>query len=279
MKEQWEYLVELVKAMKAPLRPHYSEIEIVDKAARSLQASQNISKMQVLLLGVTPEIVNIRWPEGTFLTAVDRSEAMIRAFWVGDKPSHRRLVRADWFDMPFPAESFDLILADGAFNTQPFPDGYRKLAKCLTRLLKNSGQMSVRIFSQQDPKETPEDVLKYFLENDRLEMDMFTYRLATSLQVSPEQGIYVSKDVIEDYLIERGIPLADLYKKTNMTPPDVTPLPKELRDQNKVSYPTEGQFISAISEFFKVLDKSFGTHELAFRTPVFLLGKVATQFL
>jgi len=126
--EIFESQIELFKTMKSPFRPHTSEIRILREVVFDKVESQKITDFKVLVLGATEEITSLDWPEGTTLTAVDCSKVMIDAFWPGDVPGRRKVICADWFDMPFTKNSFHFIVGDGVFNFMSYPEGYRTLA-------------------------------------------------------------------------------------------------------------------------------------------------------
>ena len=65
-----------------PLRPSAEDISLLEQALTAWSASNVIAAPHALLCGVTPEIACMRWPSGTRLTAVDRSQAMIAGVWL-----------------------------------------------------------------------------------------------------------------------------------------------------------------------------------------------------
>lgn len=271
--ETWDSQIEIFKQMKPPLRPHSSEIVLLEEIAVALVESQQISNLQVLLLGVTQEIVNLNWPDGTMLTAVDRSEVMINQFWPGDIPDRRKVVYADWFDMPFVEASFHLIIGDGVFNFMRYPDGYRNLAGTLSGLLFHNGQMCIRIFNQPPHKEKPEDVLKYFDENQHVDYFEFRFRLATSLQDRVETGIEVTTEILDQYLVDHGIALSQLHKKSRYTPPPPPPNSGSNDNLYRITYPTNQEYISQVGPSFSRVRKLTGSHKLSDRTPIFVFSR------
>jgi hypothetical protein len=271
--EHWNRYVEIIKKMKSPLRPDQSEIQILEQVIRDFQETQCISHLNVLLLGVTEEIVHIPWPEYTMLTAVDRSETMIEAFWPGDIPGQRKLVQEDWFNMSFPEESFHMIFGDCVFNNLIYPSGYDTLAKKLSGLLLKNGYLCTRVFNQLDPKEDMANILGHYHENSSLDPDQFSFRFVSCLQESVQKGIHVAPYSIIERLIEHGISPSEYYKKCKIEPMGDRPQSPDEREKNRVTYPTEIEFVTQLHKYFNVVDKCYGKHALSYRTPVFILSR------
>jgi SAM-dependent methyltransferase len=99
--------------------------------------------LEVLLLGVTPEIARFPWAADFFLTAVDASEAMIRSVWPGDD-SRRRAIRSGWLETRFAAGSFDLILSDCGLTPLAGPGQLPALGNQLKRWLRPDGRVVMR---------------------------------------------------------------------------------------------------------------------------------------
>jgi hypothetical protein len=206
------------------------------------------------------------------LTAVDRSETMIHSFWPGDIKGSRRLIRSDWFAMPFHRSTFHLIVGDGVFNFMSFPEGYRHFAQMLSDLLLPFGRICVRVFTQLPEKEKTEEVIESLHRNETIDYFIFRYRLATSLQPSAEEGIYVTADSLDQYLTENGNLLPELYAKSGYVRPK-TILTDPTKSDYRISYPTELQFKEQAKSVFDSIEKYNGSHTLAYRTPMFVLKK------
>ncbi len=271
----WEAQIEIFKNMRPPFRPHLSEIQLLEEVASNLVKSRHISNLQVLILGLTGEIVHLRWPEGTSITVVERSPLMIEHFWPGDIPGQRKIMTEDWFSMSLPTSSFDMIIGDGVFNFMSYPDGYQNFAQLLSRLLQKNGLMCIRIFNQISPKENPADLLSDFRETANIDYFPFRLRLGTSLQENAEKGICMSKEILDQYLIDHGIPLTEFYAKSKYTPPSYPSVPLAVKtENNRITYPTDEEFTHQIGRYFSVQKVLFGAHPLALRTPLFVLTPV-----
>jgi SAM-dependent methyltransferase len=88
---------------------------------------------------------------------LDRSEAMIRAVWPGDRPDRKALL-GDWLHMPFAPASFDLALTDNGPTMLTSPGQLAALGHELRRVLRPEGRAVMRLFVRPDPPESPEAV-------------------------------------------------------------------------------------------------------------------------
>ncbi len=112
----------------------------------------------MLSLGVTPAIASFGWAEDYFLTAADASEVMIRSVWPGDGPN-RQAVQASWQELPFAADTFDLIVSDGGLVPLAVPGQLAALGRELRRVLRPAGRVVMRHFIRPVPAELPADLV------------------------------------------------------------------------------------------------------------------------
>ena len=110
-------------------------------------------RLDVLSLGVTPEIALHPWAPETFLTAIDASEEMIRNVWPGDT-AERRAMQGDWLAMPFADASFDLIVNDAGLLLVAGAAKLRAAAEELRRVLRPGGRAVLRHFARVSPAES-----------------------------------------------------------------------------------------------------------------------------
>lgn len=227
---------------------------------------------RVLLFGVTVEIATMAWPSDVHLTAVDRSNAMIRAFWPGRAPGSRALLYADWNAPPLRRAALDCVLGDGIFNTLRYPDGYLELGRAIRELLRPGGCLFVRGFAQLTDPESPERVLSAYREGEIDDYHALRFRFLTSLQASATEGIWATKEYIDDELSARGISLVELYRRTGYEPPPPPPV-RPSPTRSRVSYPTLAEFEQVFTPHFRLIGVRHGDHPLAHRCPIFGLQR------
>jgi len=113
----------------------------------SLPARLPPRRLDILSLGVTPEIALHPWAPDTHITAIDASEEMIRHVWPGDSPV-RRAVHGNWLQMPFADTSFDLIVNDAGLLLVAGAEKLRAAADELRRVLRPDGRVVLRHFAR-----------------------------------------------------------------------------------------------------------------------------------
>jgi SAM-dependent methyltransferase len=274
--QYWDEIVEVFKLMKSPMRPDRSETGcFYDWMTERIEAAglRDASRIDVLLLGVTVELVELPWPDNVHLTAVDRSEGMMRAFWRGDIPGRRRLLRADWDGVSLAPESFDFAIGDGVLNARSYPGDCRSFAARIGELLRPGGTFLLRAFVQPDQREDPATIIQAMRAGQIATYNEFTFRFLTSLQVSADEGVISTKPFIEGELEHHGVDLSDVYARTGYVPPAgyvPPPTPDEAADcGRRVSFPTVHEFEQVLAPTFHLLGRRYGTHSTAQRCPIF----------
>jgi SAM-dependent methyltransferase len=271
-KDFWNYSIEVYKRMGSPWRPSQPEIAIMgNRVARWMGERAGKEKIQALVLGITPEIVNMAWPDQTRLIAVDSSEAMIREFQPAEHVDERRFIQGDWMNPPFRSHQFDVIIGDGVFSIPDYPDGYRNLARIISEILKPGGLFLTRVHTQSEPKEHLEEIAAAYCSGKIVDYHQLRFRLITAMQSNTCQGVYSSKEKIDACLTQLGIFLPELYRTTGYVPPPVAPdfkMPAGTPPM-KATYPARDEFLIIMHEYFRMMDVSNGEHPLAHRCPIF----------
>lgn len=188
----WRSVAAQFGLIGSPLRPCAEDIRIFDEMlAAEPEVFGAAAKKRAWLLGVTPEIATARWPQEVELVAVERVQAMIDSVWPGDTVS-RKAICADWLDVPFPDQSFDLAIGDGCLTAVGFPDELSRLLASVHRCLRRDGYLMLRLFCRPDAVETPDAVIAA-LQSDAIgSFHAFKWRLAMSVQGigdAPDVGV------------------------------------------------------------------------------------------
>jgi SAM-dependent methyltransferase len=178
----WQTFAAQWALLGPPLRPCAEDVSITQEM---LAAEPEVfgagAKRRAWLLGVTPEIATLNWPQGVELFAVERVQAMIGSVWSGDTDS-RHAICADWLRPPFADESFDLAIGDGCLTHVGFPDGLSRLLVSVRRCLRRDGYLMLRLFCRSDVAETPDAVIAALQSGAISSIHVFKWRLAMSLQ-------------------------------------------------------------------------------------------------
>jgi len=137
-----------------PLRPAPQDTAQVQRVADTLGANA-----RVLVLGLTPETVGCRWPQGTSLLALDHSAAMVASLWpqAGAPPGSTAVI-GHWLQLPLADASMDIVCADGCHTQLPYPQGFSELGREIARVLKPDGLFVTRIFIRADQPESADAI-------------------------------------------------------------------------------------------------------------------------
>ncbi len=157
-REPWAAHARQWSRLGPPLRPCPEDLQRLFTTWRHSRTEPLPERrLEILSLGVTPEIAVFPWADDFFLTAIDASELMLRAVWPGDGP-RRRAVQADWLRMPFPEAAFDLVLSDCGLAPLSGPGQLAELGRELRRVLRPDGRGVMRHFVRPTPTETVAEV-------------------------------------------------------------------------------------------------------------------------
>lgn len=177
--------------VEPPLAPDASDIDFYERViARECPG-------RVLMLGVTPGIAAMHWPEGIRLTATDWAEGMLRKVWPADRaPAHACRVRADWRQMPYPTSAFDFVIGDGCYSVFDHPDFIGMLNAEVARILRPGGIFCIRCHRRPARLEPLDVLFGNLLAGHDRNLDLFRWKLATAVQGDAERGVRL-KDVWE----------------------------------------------------------------------------------
>lgn len=244
-----------------PLRPGPSDLAQLERRVR--QALGTAPTISALLLGVTPELATLRWPESLRLLAVDKSEGMVRAVWPGDNGWRRALV-GDW--VTFEAEQpFDLVLGDGVFTLFDYPSGYRQLARALARLTRPGGMLDLRLFCRPERVESLDAVLTALESGQIGSFHAFKWRFAMALQGDTTRGVRLA-DVWQTFRDRVGTP-RELAARTGWPEQVISTIDGYRALDDRYSYSTEREAIDCLADAFEHIETWHPSYELGERCP------------
>lgn len=211
-KVHWETFSSWWKYVDAPLRPSEEDTAflteaVLPKLRRDTHTGSDTRT--VVLLGVTPELALLPWPENTKLLAVDQSTAMIDNVWPCEDMADREAIAGDWKHLPLADNACDLVLGDGCFTLLNYASDYEAVLKEICRVLKPGGLLSMRFFLNASPSEQVSVVFEDFHAGAIGSFHAFKWRLAMALQVSVREGIPV-RQVWDTWCQEVSTPTATL---------------------------------------------------------------------
>lgn len=276
MNEFWRQMIASIKSMSSPMRPEAAEVALIEATVAAHQRQLQDAPGQALLLGVTEEIVTMDWPGEVMLDAVDRSEAMIGAFWKGDVPGRRRLRQANWWEMDDRFGPYRYAIGDGVFNLQSYPDNYQAFAARLHSVMEPGGLGFFRVFSQpgglnDDVASSATGVIERYRSGELSEFQQLRFNLAIALQQSTREGIALNIPGVVRQLEQLG-----LGRREQETLPDFDSVAKPMLAFDephslRMYHPTREEFEAAVEPWFELTDTGFGKHPLAGLCPTYTL--------
>ncbi|MEA2781786.1 MAG: hypothetical protein QOK29_3330 [Rhodospirillaceae bacterium] len=239
-----------------PLRPNN---EVVERIRQILAGHAD----RVLLLGVTPELVDI----GTELVGVDHSEMMIANIWPGDN-GRRHAVKGDWLALDFPRDRFSAAMGDGSLNTLTYPAGHRELYGQLLKVVRPGGKFVIRVFMSPDHPEAIAAVCDAAMAGRIRSFHAFKWRLAMAIvakAADPNIGVQTIRDVFNAAFPDR----ARLIEAAGWSAEDVDTIDVYQGSSEVYSFPTYDQLRAAVPQSVANLQLvPAGTYELAERCPL-----------
>jgi SAM-dependent methyltransferase len=183
-----------------------------DAWTASLPAGVSAGRVDLLSLGVTPEIALFSWAPDLQITALDSSEDMIRSVWPGEN-ARRRARQGDWLKMPLPDAAFDLIVNDTGLVLLVEPERLSALGKELRRVLRQDGRVVMRHFSRPASPETPQAIAEAAAAGRLASFHELKLRLLMAVEAGPPRT---------------GAPLAAVYDCFQRHFPDRGALARQL---------------------------------------------------
>ncbi len=259
----WDRQARNFQRIGSPLRPGQDDTKIMEEVVAAWHVNGSSGSRKALLCGVTPEIANMAWPEGTELLAIDQSEAMLHLVWPGDIAGRRRAERGDWLRLPQADGWFDLVVGDGCFSCMPYPDGYRTLAASLQQVLQKQGLLLMRFFVRPEASEKPQAVFRDLKAGRIGSFHVFRWRLTMALQEDPREGVRADGfwQAWRDADIDRDMVAAQTGWPAEAIHPTV------VNDDTRFSFPTLGEVQTTLSDRFEAIAVHVAQYELAERCP------------
>lgn len=184
----WPQIAGQWNLVGSPLRPSAEDISLF--AATMEDMPKTTPAPRALVLGVTPELYGLAWPEGTSILAVDHTRAMINALWPGPSGS---ALEADWTKLPLPPASRDIALCDGGLHLVGFPAGQREMVSRLHKILAERGVAAFRLFASPAERESAAAVLEDLFMKRVPSLNVLKIRLGMALQENPVEGIRLGR--------------------------------------------------------------------------------------
>ena len=255
----WQSVPKQWKYFGPPLRPCPEDISVMEEQVAQWVDSASADECNVLLCGVTPEIVNMKWPAGTRLWAVEISRAMIEEVWPDSGPETRQAFQAEWTRLPFRPESFDIVIGDGCLTSLIHPQQQMLFLESIKGVLRSNGLMIMRFFVQKSVPEPPAAVFSDLKDGRVGSFHAFKWRLAMALQETSGEGVRVDK--IWRSWDEAGLP-------TPWTAQDVDTIKTYRGSDHRLTFTNLSEIRDLFSPLFLERFCSVPEYELGERCPI-----------
>ncbi|MGA2442007.1 MAG: methyltransferase domain-containing protein [Tepidisphaeraceae bacterium] len=193
----WGKLALRWQQLGPPLRPSAEDLAVCQEVIGRWSGSARAPRAMVL--GTTPEYFHLPWSAGTELVAVDYTQAMIDRVWPGGAGG---AICADWQSLPLADASRDIVLCDGGLLTLRFPEGVRKLAENLRRIIAPQGFCVFRCYVLPEKRETVETVLGDFRAGRISNLNELKMRLWLAANARGEEGVELAHvwEIVHDIM-------------------------------------------------------------------------------
>lgn len=239
--------------VRPPLRPSIRDVRLFEAWARAWVEGKKMPR--VVLLGVTPELMLMRWPEDTRIVAVEQNPAMLEVYnrhaMFAPETLHVRSVISSWasMDTVLGDEPFDLVIGDGCY-TQLEKLEYEFLGDAVRSILKPDGAFLHRFFLKPSSP-LSQDTRKSVLDMRSVPFaaggfSAFKLRLLMALQRSFSEGV-VLDDVWEAWEAWlEGKRIVDVAPQ-HWTDQEVATLRHYRKSNAKYTFPTSDELEGALA--------------------------------
>jgi SAM-dependent methyltransferase len=262
----WSRLAHSYANLEPPLRPSSADIDCMERAVACWAARHPQRRCQAVLLGVTPQIAEMKWPRGSSLIAADLSMPMVQGVWPGDLPNKRAACQANWLALPLRDSSRDVVIGDGSFSCVRYPHDCRALAAETNRVVREDGILVLRCYIQSARPERKEDVFEDLFRSAIPSFHWFKLRLLMAMQENAERGVAV--DEVYRYWASRNIDESALSARTGWDAAVIRTIELYRGSDTVHSFPTMVELQSALSEFFEEIALSIPAHPMGDRCPI-----------
>lgn len=256
-----------------PLRPSHEDTAIMERLVERWHNSSDVTFPQAVILGVTQEIVKMRWPEHTNILAFDREASRIHTLWPHRNISNAAALCSNWLDLPLVDGYADMVLADGSFTLLAFPDDYVKIAHELSRILAPDGIVAVRMYVAPLLMESVDDIFNDLWDGKIGNFNTFKWRLAMAL-IDPSD-FTVSFDEIWKAWHSRTFSSEKLASRLNWPLPVISMIEKyQGCDSTRNTYPPLEKVSQLFAPFFKMEEVIIPSYQDGERYPTVCFRKI-----
>lgn len=250
----------------SPLRPHQEDIDWLNNKIQK----QTGRLRNGLLLGVTPELVQLNWPSAFYLTAVDACQGMIQNVGMSvQKNNIFSAVNANWLSLPFGDQTFDVILGDGILIFFDYVKSIFNLQQNISRCLRLDGIFYLRVFVRSSDFDSIDNLVSDVYQNKLENFHVLKWRLAMILHKNLDNGVK-THDVFKKCWEVFGSEKA-LNEITGWSLNSIRTINAYQNSKAIYYFPNYNELLQMMNVNFDVIDVYWPTYQLGMCCPSFQL--------
>jgi SAM-dependent methyltransferase len=173
LSQQWSYTARTWDRIRPPLKPVAEDLQVITRHLADWHPEQ------VMILGVTREYLELSWPHGSTIRALDYAPVMFRTVWKGAPGT---AILGDWRDMPVADGSQDLVLLDAGLCLLRWPRDQQQVIREVSRILAPGGLFIIRVLVLPAVPETPARVMQALEQGAIPDLSQLRIRLWMAMQ-------------------------------------------------------------------------------------------------
>lgn len=256
-----EYFNEIARhwaLLGPPLRPSEPDL------AGYMRGVAQVESPRAAILGVTPELFSLPWPNGSDVIAIDHNLQMIEAVWPGPRES---AIQGSWLALPLQSRSRSLVLCDGGLSVVGYPSASRALVDEVVRVLEPGGLGLFRLYLPPANAESADDALADLWAAKIPSPNHLKLRLGMAMQASSSEGIELAK--IWDALHAAAPDFGDLAARIGWNLDELLAINAYRGSRNRYYFPTLAEVEAIFEEAgFRLEWISTPAYEMGERCPV-----------
>jgi hypothetical protein len=255
----WGTDEEIWQTISPPMIPSVQDVELVRRSCPP-ELMDLAAAPRILVLGVTPALVDAGWPARAELHAVDYDPAMIELLW---KPrASAQCHCAHWQAMPFSDGYFDLVVGDCSFNALPGLQEYDAVLREIARVKRPIAPLVARFFMQPEPRLTLA-LLQEYASSKFAGFGAAAMRLMVAFAASAPDGSLEFRD-IPTRIREQWGSVDEYLAAIGQSPDAIARANKTYLIDQRLNYPDRHQILLHLEPYFR---------EISFNRPNYDCGE------
>jgi SAM-dependent methyltransferase len=255
----------------SPLRPNDEDLRLNTRWIERVAPPAN-GPFRALILGVTPELALLPWPEGAQVYGVDRSIDMARNAWPAASLAHPGLaINGDWRLMPLPAESVSLAIGDGSYSNLDAIGDYDQLSAQITRVLRPGGHLIIRLYVRPEVKEAPESVIETLVSGKVSNFNAFKLRLMMAMAPDPDYAVRTA-DIFALWS-SHNLDYDQISRRTGIPREIIETVDNYRGSATRYNFPPMSYLERHFAKHFDLIERYTPGYDLGERCPTLLLAR------